>query len=281
MFADRPGMPRIEANVNLLSEAARVVASGASGVGLVSLGDALPGSPNLADRGRAGRDLSQADRCARKAVPQPSAPLTSARTSWRMGPPPHPRWHKRWTGGWFWSRPSFSACSRSRCGPSSGPRRHGPVRLLIPLVTRTRLLEFVIATVEQARQELLREELEFGRDVPLGVMIEVAAVTPLIDAWSDRVDFFSLGTNDLIASALGINRDDPVGTLGDDILHPGLIRMIGEMIASAHRGGRPVSVCGEMAADPEGAIALAALGADSLSLGSRSSRLHPPAHEPA
>ena len=142
----------------------------------------------------------------------------------------------------------------------------GPVRLLIPLVTRTRLLEFAIATVGQARQELLREDLEFGRDVPFGVMIEVAAVTPLIDAWSDRVDFFSLGTNDLIASALGINRDDPVGTLGDDILHPGLIRMIGDMIARAHCAGRPVSVCGEMAADPEGAITLVALGADSLSL---------------
>ncbi|MGD0043135.1 MAG: putative PEP-binding protein, partial [Isosphaeraceae bacterium] len=70
----------------------------------------------------------------------------------------------------------------------------------------------------------------------------------------------------LIASALGINRDDPVGTLGDDILHPGLIRMIGDVIASAHRAGRPVSVCGEMAADPEGTIALVALGADSLSL---------------
>ena len=142
----------------------------------------------------------------------------------------------------------------------------GPVRLLIPLVTRTRLLDFAITTVEQARRELLRDDLPFGRDVPLGVMIEVAAVAPLIEAWSDRVEFFSLGTNDLIASALGISRDDPVGSSGDDILHPGLIRMIGDMISSAHRAARPVAVCGEMAADQEGAIALAALGADSLSL---------------
>ena len=138
--------------------------------------------------------------------------------------------------------------------------------MLIPLVTRTRLLEFAIQTVQQARQELLREELEFGKDVPLGVMIEVAAVAPLVDAWSERVDFFSLGTNDLLASALGIDRDDPVGTLEDDILHPGLIRMIGALITTAHRAGRPVSVCGEMASHPEGAIVLSALGADSLSL---------------
>ncbi len=97
-------------------------------------------------------------------------------------------------------------------------------------------------------------------------MIEVAAVAPLIDAWAEHVDFFSLGTNDLTASALGLNRDDPVGTQKEDILHPGLIRMIGDMISSAHCAGRPVTVCGEMAADPEGAIALVALGADSLSL---------------
>src|SRR4029077_4578884 len=77
---------------------------------------------------------------------------------------------------------------------------------------------------------------------------------------------FALGTNDLIASALGIDRDDPVGTLGDDILHPGLVRMIGEIISSAHDAGKPVSVCGEMASDPEGSLVLAALGADSLSL---------------
>jgi phosphoenolpyruvate-protein kinase (PTS system EI component) len=97
-------------------------------------------------------------------------------------------------------------------------------------------------------------------------MIEVAAVAPLVDAWSEKVDFFSLGTNDLLASALGIARDDPVGTLADDIVHPGMIRMIGAIISTAHQAGRPVSVCGEMASHPEGAIVLSALGADSLSL---------------
>ena len=97
-------------------------------------------------------------------------------------------------------------------------------------------------------------------------MIEVAAVAPLVASWSDRVDFFALGTNDLIASALGIDRDDPVGTLSDDVLHPGLVRMIGEIISTAHQAGKPVSVCGEMASDPEGSLVLAALGADSLSL---------------
>jgi len=263
--ADRPGMPRIEANVNLLSEAAQVLASGASGVGLYrsemlflarrtlpteeeqveiyrKLIDALKGRPAT---------IRTFDLRPDKLAHGSTAASSMAQTlDWRL----------------VLESPILQRLFKEQVRAILRAAATGPVRLLIPLVTRSRLLEFGIATVEQARQELLREDLEFGRDVPLGVMIEVAAVTPLVDAWSDRIDFFSLGTNDLIASALGINRDDPVGTLGDDILHPGLIRMIGEMIASAHRAGRPVSVCGEMAADPEGAIALAALGANSLSL---------------
>jgi phosphoenolpyruvate-protein kinase (PTS system EI component) len=258
-------MPRIEANVNLLSEAAQVLASGASGVGLYrsemlflarrtlpteeeqveiyrKLIDVLKGRPAT---------IRTFDLRPDKLAHGSTAASSMAQTlDWRL----------------VLESPILQRLFKEQVRAIFRAAATGPVRLLIPLVTRSRLLEFAIATVEQARQELLREDLEFGRDVPLGVMIEVAAVTPLIDAWSDRVDFFSLGTNDLIASALGINRDDPVGTLGDDILHPGLIRMIGDMIASAHRAGRPVSVCGEMAADPEGAIALVALGADSLSL---------------
>jgi phosphoenolpyruvate-protein kinase (PTS system EI component) len=87
-----------------------------------------------------------------------------------------------------------------------------------------------------------------------------------VGSWAPRVDFFSLGTNDLLASALGIDRDDPVGARSNDILHPGLIRMIAEIISAAHQAGKPVCVCGEMASDLRGAIALTALGADSLSL---------------
>ena len=94
----------------------------------------------------------------------------------------------------------------------------------------------------------------------------LAAAAPLVADWADRVDFFSLGTNDLIASALGQDRDDPVGAQADDALHPGLVRLIAGMIDAAHEARRPISACGEMAADPLGALVLTALGADSLSV---------------
>ncbi len=262
---ERPGMPRIDANVNLLSEASAVIASGASGVGLYrsemlflarrtlpteeeqvevyrKLVDTLEGRPVT---------IRSFDLRPDKLAHGSTAASSMAQTlDWRL----------------VLQSPLLQRLFKEQVRAILRAAAAGPVRLLIPLVTRSTLLEFAISTVEQARQELLREDLAFGRDVPLGVMIEVAAVAPLIDAWSSRVDFFSLGTNDMIASALGINRDDPVGPLGDDLLHPGLIRMIGEMIASARRAGRPFSVCGEMAADPEGAVVLVALGASSLSV---------------
>src|SRR5258707_85867 len=132
----------------------------------------------------------------------------------------------------------------------------GPARILVPLVTRTEQFDFVLNTLGQAREELTREGLEFGATVPLGIMLEVAAATQMVENWTDQVDFFALGTNDLIASALGIDREDPVGANRNDPLHPGLLRMIHHVVTVAHEAGRRVTVCGEMATDPEGAVAL-------------------------
>src|SRR5207248_11281577 len=75
-----------------------------------------------------------------------------------------------------------------------------------------------------------------------------------------------LGTNDLTGSALGIDREDPVGADRDDILHPGMLRIIHQVVEAAHRANRQVTVCGEMAGDPEGSLALTALRVDSLSV---------------
>jgi phosphotransferase system enzyme I (PtsP) len=142
----------------------------------------------------------------------------------------------------------------------------GPVRILVPLVTSSELLDFVLETLAQAREGLRRDGLEFAAEVPLGVMIEVAASVPLVPVWAEQVAFFALGTNDLTASALGLERDDPLSSSQADALHPGLLRMIDQVVVAAHTAGRSVSVCGEAAADPAAAVALAALEVDSLSV---------------
>src|SRR5205823_7882948 len=74
----------------------------------------------------------------------------------------------------------------------------GPARILVPLVMRSEQLDFVIHTVQQAREELQREGLEFSPKVPLGIMLEAAAATTMVDAWANQVDYFALGTNDLV-----------------------------------------------------------------------------------
>jgi phosphoenolpyruvate-protein kinase (PTS system EI component) len=142
----------------------------------------------------------------------------------------------------------------------------GPARILVPLITRTELLDFVRETVRQARAELRDEGLAFGEQVPLGIMLETAGAALLIDGWIEQVDFVALGTNDLLASALGADRDDPVGLGPVDLLHPGLLRLLDQVIRSVHRAGKPVTVCGEMAADPDGIAVLAALDVDALSV---------------
>jgi phosphotransferase system enzyme I (PtsP) len=142
----------------------------------------------------------------------------------------------------------------------------GPLRILVPLVTSSELLDFVLETLAKARDSLTQEGLPFAADVPLGVMIEVAAAASLVPAWAEQVSFFAIGTNDLTASALGLDRDDSLLTRQADTLHPGLVRLIHDVVEDAHTAGRPVSVCGEIAADPLGALALAALGVDTLSV---------------
>src|SRR5262249_50821706 len=118
----------------------------------------------------------------------------------------------------------------------------GPVRILVPLVTSSELLDFVLETVSKGRDSLMQEGLGFAADVPLGVMIEVAAAASLVSAWAEQVSFFAVGTNDLTASALGLDRDDPLLTQMADTLHPGLVRLIDDMVEDAHAAGRPVSV---------------------------------------
>jgi phosphoenolpyruvate-protein kinase (PTS system EI component) len=136
----------------------------------------------------------------------------------------------------------------------------------VPFVTRSEQVEFVREVVERSRAELRQEGLAFGNSVPVGVMIEVAASIQLMENWAWDVDFFALGTNDLMASALGIDRDNPVGTGRHDFLHPGLLHLISDAVSAAHNAGRKVTVCGEMAADPEGVLALMTLEVDAVSV---------------
>ncbi|MDG3006061.1 putative PEP-binding protein [Paludisphaera mucosa] len=263
--AEAAETPRVEANVNLLGEVGRVLTADAGAVGLYRsemiflARRTLPTEEEQVEiyrklveavRGRSVTIRTFDLRPDKLAHGSAVASATSQALDWRL----------------VLEAPALQRLFYEQVRAILRASASGPVRLLVPLVNRTALLDFALDSIQEARRELAREGLPHGRDVPVGAMIEVAAVAPLISDWAERVDFFSLGTNDLIASALGQDRDHPVGARADDALHPGLVRMIDHMIHAAHEAGRPISACGEMAADPAGALVLTALGVDSLSV---------------
>ena len=260
-----PGLPRIEANLNLLYEAGGAAAQGVSGVGLfrseflflarrtLPTEEEQVGIYRKLVRKLAGRPVSirtfdlRPDKLASYSHLTPAA---ARPFDWRR----------------VLESPPLQQLFRDQVRAILRAAAAGPVRLLIPLVTRSELLDFVLETLARAKEELAREGLGHSADVPLGAMIETAAAVPLVGEWASQVSFFALGTNDLTASALGLDRDDSATAGEADPLHPGLLRLIGDVVESAHAADRPVTVCGEMAADPLGALALAALGVDALSV---------------
>lgn len=267
------GLPRLEVNINLLAEVEQARRLGAEGVGLYRsefLFLARRTLPTEAEQvGIYRKLLAQLDgrpvsirtfdlRPDKLMTYSHMASVAARPFDWRLvleSPPLQQLF-----------REQVRAILRAAAPGNVGGLQVGPVRLVIPLVTRTELLDFVLQTLADAQQTLYLEGLEHAEAPSLGVMIEVAAAAPMIEDWAEHVDFFALGTNDLTASALGVDRDDPITASQCDPLHPGLLRLIHEIVQSAHRAGRPVTVCGEMAADPQGCLAMVGLQVDSLSV---------------
>jgi phosphotransferase system enzyme I (PtsI) len=126
---------------------------------------------------------------------------------------------------------------------------HGPIRLLIPMVAHQYELDATFAAILAARQQLEARGQPFSPELQVGAMIEVPAAAIAIEPFVERLDFLSIGTNDLIQYTLAIDRADPeVADLYDPV-HPAVLRLISQTITAGARMNKPVSVCGEMAGD--------------------------------
>ena len=139
------------------------------------------------------------------------------------------------------------------------------LRILLPMISGVGELDEALALIARARDELREEGLPIG-DVPVGVMIEVPSAVYQIDALAKRVDFLSVGTNDLTQYLLAVDRNNARVAPLYDSLHPAVLRAIAEIVAGGLRARCPVSVCGELAGDPLGALVLLGFGIDSLSM---------------
>jgi len=126
---------------------------------------------------------------------------------------------------------------------------HSPVRMMIPMLSTTSELAQVLDMVETCRRELDNERKPFDQAMPIGAMIEVPAAAICADIFARRLDFLSIGTNDLIQYTIAIDRvDDEVNYLYDP-LHPAVLRLIQMTIRAGQQAGIPVAMCGEMAGD--------------------------------
>ncbi|PIE66232.1 MAG: phosphoenolpyruvate--protein phosphotransferase [Desulfobacterales bacterium] len=142
----------------------------------------------------------------------------------------------------------------------------GNVSIMFPMISGLQELREVKAFYAQVQEELRQEGTPYHPDIPLGIMIEVPAAVIVADSLAQEVDFFSIGTNDLIQYCLGIDRTNRHVDYLYQPLHPAVVTSIKSVIDAAHQAGIEVSVCGEMAADPFCVPILMGMQVDSISL---------------
>ena len=125
----------------------------------------------------------------------------------------------------------------------------GPVRMMIPMLANTTELEQVLRIVRDCKREIAARGERYDASMPVGAMIEVPAAAICADIFARRLDFLSIGTNDLIQYTIAVDRiDDEVSYLYDP-LHPAVLRLVATTIAAGRKAGIPVAMCGEMAGD--------------------------------
>jgi phosphotransferase system enzyme I (PtsI) len=126
---------------------------------------------------------------------------------------------------------------------------YGNVRILIPMLVSVGEIEQTQAAIAQAKESLREQGIPFNPHIKVGGMIEIPAAVLAIGAFLARLDFLSIGTNDLIQYTLAVDRADEAVSHLYDPLHPAVLRLIAQAIAAAKKANVPIAVCGEMAGD--------------------------------
>ena len=140
------------------------------------------------------------------------------------------------------------------------------VRILFPMISSVEELRRAREILQEAQSELYREGLEHNPNIEVGIMIEVPAAVWLAPRLVREVDFFSIGTNDLIQFLLAADRNNPKVAQLHEALHPAVLTALSEVASVAKGAGKEVCICGEMASDPLCTLLLVGLGLDQLSM---------------
>ncbi|OGT75517.1 MAG: phosphoenolpyruvate--protein phosphotransferase [Gammaproteobacteria bacterium RIFCSPLOWO2_12_47_11] len=147
---------------------------------------------------------------------------------------------------------------------------HGPVRVMIPMLSNINEMILVLQMIDEIKSELDEKRIPYDQNLQVGGMIEVPAAAVCADVFARHLDFLSIGTNDLIQYTMAIDRvNDEVNYLYDP-LHPAVLRLIHTTLQAGEKANIPVAMCGEMAGDPQYTHLL-------LGLGLREFSVHPAA----
>jgi len=143
---------------------------------------------------------------------------------------------------------------------------HGTIRMLFPLVSGKREIVEVKEHLHRTKEELRKEGRPFDEQLKLGIMIEVPSAVFIADILAKEVDFFSIGTNDLIQYSLAIDRVNEYVAHLYEPLHPGILRMVRRVVEAAHEAGIEAAMCGEMAGEPMYVPIMVGMELDELSM---------------